>query len=134
MFKNLLFIYSGIDDEFHFIYKSDNEKIAVYSSHGRVYYTECWTIHAFEIVENLTVCTIDVLVVFQFQYHEIDGYYTKNGIIREAHNYAKFCKFSASIINIGNLNKDFSIYKYDNQVTIARRNDSFTQLEFEHQN
>ena len=63
MFKNLLFIYSGVDDEFHFIYKSDYEKIAVYSSHGRVYYTECWTIHAFEIVENLTVCTID----FQFQ-------------------------------------------------------------------
>ena len=134
MFKNFLGIFSGIEDEFHYIYNSDNVKTVVYSNHGRVYYTECTFVNAFDIVENTTKCTIDTLVTFQFQYHETPGYYTRNSIIRESLNYKKFCECSSTIINVGNINSDFSIYKLDHLVTVTRRNDSLADLDFEKQN
>ena len=134
MYKNFLSVYSGVEDEFHRLYNSNNEKVVVYSNNGRIYYTECYNINAFNIIENVSVCTVDTLVKFQFHFIETDGYYTKNSIIRESSNYRKFCEFSSSIKNIGNINKEFSIFKYDKQVAIARRNDSLTDLDFEQQN
>jgi hypothetical protein len=133
MYKNLVYIYSQIPDEFHHIFKSDGEKIIVYSNHGRAFYTDCTIINAFDVKENVTVCTLDTLVGFQYQYQQTEGYYTKNAIIREKNNYNKLITCSSSMINVGNLNSEFSIYKLDNHVTVARRNDSLTKLDFEHQ-
>jgi hypothetical protein len=64
MYKNLVYIYSQIPDEFHHIFKSDGEKIIVYSNHGRAFYTDCTIINAFDVKENVTVCTLETLVAF----------------------------------------------------------------------
>ena len=132
-YKNIIYQLSGEDDMFNYIYTADFEKIIVYSNNGRVYRTECEMIHSFDIISK-QLCSNYVGVNFQLKFAQNQGFLSKQMIIRLKIKNDTFCKFSSEQTNFANYNNEFSLYKKDEKVAIAARNDSTIGIDFEKQN
>ena len=132
-YKNIIYQMSGEDDVFNYIYTIDFQKIIVYSNNGRVYRTECEIIHSFDIISK-QLCSSYVGVNFQLKFAQTQGYLSKQMIIRLKIKNDTICRFSSDQNNFANYNSEFSLYKKDDKVAIAARNDSTIGIDFEKQN
>ena len=130
-YKNAIYQLSRFDDEFNYVYTADSKKTVVYSNHGRVYYTECETISAFEIISNFPTCSLYTAILFHYKYKQTQGFLSKQMIIRLKINSPVKCVNENEERNFGNFDSEFSIYKKGDLQTISGRNDSPEALDFE---
>jgi len=108
----------------------------VYSYKGRVFYTECTTINAIEIVELISKCSKYKLVQFQFKHNQKEGFLTTANIIRDQSSlkYSQPCDFTAVVQAFGLSNRNFDIYTLDKSVAVAQRNETNKEIDFDTEN
>ena len=124
---------SKLYDEFNYVYTADYKKTVIYTNNGRAYYTLCTAIEMFEIVEKFSSCSEYIKIFFIFQFKRIEGYLSRQFIIRQKITIKNNCAISKDVENFGNYNSEFSIYKKEDQVTLAVRNDTIEAIDFEEQ-